>query len=809
MVSLKLVFRQMLRQKFSAFVNILGLSIGIGGFIIIAIYVYDESRYDRFHEHEAHIYRVTSNLFNPDILSVQLPARFYDHLAADLPEVKKVTRLFSSGVEYDLEHEDRVARVRDVHADPDFLEMFSFTLLSGSKEDFATNPRAVFLTEDTARQLFGEEDPIGKQVSYEEGGFTLGFLVSGIIQNVPKHSHLQFDVVYNIAYLREYNQDMFESWGNHSSAFYLMLRDDANVAEMPSKLQELYGAVHHEGFLRDIYSFGLQPLRDVYLGSANLRSFFPIESGSRSTIYIFSVSALLILLLACLNYINLSSAKSAMRSREVGVRKVLGAHKGKLVRSFLTESFIVSGIALLVGVMLAELFIPGFNRISGNDIRMSDGWPGLLPLVIPGLWIVVSVLSGTYPAFVLSRYNPVHVLKGHTFVQGKKQQGGSGLRFRQVLIVVQFAISIGLIASSFILYQQIRHSMRHTGFDQESVIVVHNPMTAQMRQVYQVFQHEMQQYPWVTHVSAGTHAPADWIGNQGRLRQPHLSDEDARRIYFSPVDFGYFEALGANMRAGRTLDMAFPRDSVESVILNETAARSLGVMDSIGIVLQGFWDAHDRKQLIGIVEDIHYRSVHEEVLPMAFFVLHELIYQPPASYKILVRFNSRDLNEVVRAIELAWDNATIGSDQPHWYFLDERYAGLYRSELQAASLSRVMTVLAILIAAMGLIGTTFYVMESRRKEFGVRKVLGASLANLSGMVSREFALLILLSCLIAWPLSYYFMDRWLDNFAYSISLTPWYFVISGVIGLILALGVINILALQQSRKNILDSLRHE
>ncbi len=812
MVFLKLTFRQMLRQKYSTLINILGLSIGIGSFIIIALYVYNESIYDRFHENKDKIYRVTSNVFNPDFESAQLPARFYEHLRDEIPEVEKLTRVFRTNSTFILEYQENKVRTQsDVYVDPDFLEMFSFTLLSGTLYDFAENPQAAFLTKDFAERLFQGEDPVGKPfLFYFPGGGTNEFMVAGIVDNVPEHSHLQFEVVYNIESMRSINTHMFESWGNHSSTYYVMPRDDADIAGLPAKIQNLFGTVSHESFLSDIFAFHLQPLEDIYLGSSHIRAVPTVESGSRSTIYIFSVSAVLILLLACLNYINLSSAKSVMRSREVGVRKVLGASRGKLVGSFLAESFVMSFIALIVGVAFAELFIPRFNLLSGNDIALADGWPGLLLLVLPGLWIMVSLLSGTYPAFVLSRFNPVVVLKGHAFAENAlKFKGGSGLRLRQLLIVVQFAISIGLIVSSLVLYQQTSHAMRHSGFEKESLIVVRNEMNPQMRRVYEAFRNEMEQYPFITHVSSGTHAPTDRKGNQGMLRQPHQPADENRRIYFSPIDYGYFETLGATMRSGRTFDMNFATDSTEAVILNEAAARDLDLMDSIGVTLRGFWDDHPEKKLVGIVEDIHYQSVHQEVLPTAFFILHETVYQPPASYNMLVRFNTRNITGVTDAVEQAWSNASTGSNAASWYFMDERYENLYRSELQTASLSRIMTLLAILIACMGLVGTAFYVMESRRKEFGVRKVLGASVLNLTNLVSKEFSLLIVLSCLIAWPLSFYFMDQWLNNFAYRIDLSPWFFISAGLGGLILALVVVNALTFSHARRNILDSLKYE
>ncbi len=802
----------MLRNKFSAFVNLLGLSIGIGSFILIALYVYDESKYDKFHENRGRIYRIHSNVFNPDVQMAQLPARFYEHLKEGLPEAEEITRVFSSNAVFNASHGDQtVEDLRDLYVEPAFLNMFSFDLLSGSVANFKENPYAAFLSKSVAGRLFEEDDPVGQTFSFEEYGQTFEFVVAGIFDDVPGHSHLQFDVLYNLEWMRLLNQDMFASWGNFSSTFYLMLREDAEAKEVSSKIHQIYAsAINNEGFLDSRYSFHIQPLEEIYLGSAGIQTHLVVQSGSRSAIYIFSVSALLMLVLACLNYVNLSSARSVVRAREVGVRKVLGANRGRLVRSFLAESAVMTLLALVIGVVLAEIFLPSFNRISGKDLAIADGWPGMLLLVLGGLWVTVSVFSGTYPAFIMSRFQPVDVLKGHAFASANagKYKSWMGMRFRQSLIVVQFAISIGLIASSLVLYQQIRHALSQTGFEKESLIVVNNKFHLPMRQVYEAFRNEMNQYPFVTNISAGTNVPTSRVGNQGRIRQSHQQLEEAPLVYFSPVDFGYFEALNTNMVAGRDLDRQIAADSTEAVILNETAARSLGVTDSIGVRLTGFWDGHD-KRLIGIVEDIHFQSVHQEVLPTAFFVLHRMIYQPPASYRILVRFNAGHTGEVVGAIEQAWANASGGEMPADWFFMDERYKNLYRSELQTASLSRIMTLLSMLIACMGLIGTAFYVMESRKKEFGVRKVLGASMFSLSKMVSREFFLLIAAACLLAWPLSYYVMDRWLDNFAYRVPLSVWYFFISGMAALVLALVVSNALALNQARQNVLDSLRHE
>ncbi len=808
MVPLKTTFRHLFNQKFSALINIFGLAIGIGSFILISLYVYDAYLYDRMHEQGDRIYRINSNAFNPNQRTAQLPARLYPYLTERVPEVEKVTRLFSSRTASTLHFGDYTAVAnRDLYVDPAFMEMFSFELLAGDLHHFSEHVAGALLDQTTAKSLFGEVNPIGEVFYFTEQGHKFEFIVSGVVADVPKHSHLQFNVLFNMEYMRSLNTHMFEDWGNYAAVYYVMLTEDAEPQDVADKIHQLYGAVGNARVLHEAYFFHMQPLRDIYLGSADIRTSLLIQTGNKSTVFIFSVSALLLLVLACLNYINLSSARAIIRSREVGVRKVLGASRNQLIRLFLFESFLVSLVALLIGYGLAELFMPAFSHLSGRELSMNSGGLGFLLVVLPGLWILVSLFSGIYPAFVLSRFSPADVLKGSAIMSGVSSKG-KGLRIRQLLIVAQFAISIGLMASSLVLFQQTSHVLKQSGFNKESLIVVRNEFSGQMTQVYNAFRNEMEQYPFVTHISSGTNVPTVRAGNQGRLRQPHTPPEESGHVYLSPVDFGYFETLGAKMIAGRDLDVQFATDSTEAVVLNATAARNLGVMDSLGVVLTGFWDGHD-KRLVGIVEDIHFQSAHESVMSTAFFVLHEMIYQPPASYYMLVRFKTRNLGEVTDAIERAWDNASVHGNPAHWFFMDERYENLYREELQTGQLSRILTLLAIVIACMGLIGTASYVMESRRKEFGIRKVLGASVVGLARMVSMEFALLILLSCIIAWPLSYYFMDRWLGGFAYRIDLSIWYFVMAGLAGLLLALAVINTLTLNQSRKNVLDSLRHE
>jgi putative ABC transport system permease protein len=806
---LKLTLRNLLKQRFSSFVNIVGLAIGFACFIVIGLYVYDESRYDLFHEKGERIYRLHSNTFNPNRVMTNLPALLYEPLLEGLPEAEAVTRVLGfyggGSVAYG---DEKISTDRGVvFVDPCFFDIFDFPLQRGEVESFLADPHNILITSKIAEKYFGTEDPIGKTLRYKG---RLDMVVTGILENIPKHSHLHFDIVGNFELRRQINPFIFETWGNYSSEFYVLLRPDADPALADDKILTLFGNARNIDYTERDAFIRLQPLYDIYLGSGNIETLMIVESGSPSTVAIFSVSALLILLLACFNYVNLATAKSTIRAREVGMRKVLGASRGKLIRYFLAESFLVALLAMLLGIGLVELSFPLFSDITGKslDFSLVD-----LRLFIPALavlLILVTLVSGVYPAFVMSGYQPVQVLKGSALMVSRQLKSGLGfgLRFRQLLIVLQFAISIALVSGSLILYSQTKYALVNSGFEREALLVIQNHWGQEMINRYTRMRTDLLQYPFVKGVSAGLHVPGEQIGNQGYLRQPDQMTEEAQPIVFATVDFGYFEVLGAKMAEGRDFDVRLARDSSEVVILNQSAVRLLGLTEPVGTQLTGFWDDTPQKRVIGVVEDIHFQSVHRAVQPTAFIICIPCQKYPNASRNVMVRLHTASFNEPIRAIHETWDAHGSGNHL-EYFFMDIHYESLYRKELQAATAARLFTILAVIIACMGLLGTTVYIMEARKKEFGIRKVLGASLGRIVRMVSLEFALLILLSNLIAWPLTWYFMSRWLDNFVYRIDLNVWYFATAGIVGLAIALVAVNSLGIHQARENPVESLKYE
>lgn len=803
---LKLSFRNLFRRKLSSLVNIVGLAIGFTGFIAISLYVIEERSYDSYHPDSENIYRIVHNTFSKDRKVLMISVLFHEHLER-IPEIESTVRVLSYSMGGDFRTDEVELHERNViYADVSFFDMFGFGLAHGSLQTFADNPNSIILTRTAAHRYFGDENPIGQTITYSN---FVDLTVAGILDDISFNSHLTFDMVVNFEGMRNMNSHMFTEWGNHSTVYYLKLRSDADPFLTGQKIFDLYDEVRGTKFRENDHIMYLQSLRDVYLHSAGIESSSFMKTGNANTLHIFSVSAILIILLACVNYINLTTAKATSRAREVGMRKVLGAGQGELMKQFLGESLLLCLLAFALSLGLLELFLPYFSDIIGTDISikyLDSGyfWPVLLMVVIG-----VAFFSGLYPGIVMSGFQPLDVLKGSAVLISRKVQSGMNLnlRYRQLLIIVQIAISVGLVLASILIVRQNHFAMRSPGFDKENLIVIMLPQTAEINQNYHRLKNALESYPFIVGISGGAHVPAESAGNLGRLRLTDQEPDEAQPVYFCPVDFGYFKTLGATILQGREFDVSYSTDSVNHVVLNQSAVNAMGLTNPVGKTIRGFWDDVD-KQVIGVVEDIHFQSVHNTVQPMAYFMNYVFYYYGPATMKMLVRFNHNNLTEVVEAVEKAWSESIPGY-VASYFFMDQRYDNLYQNELQTAGMSRLFSYFAIILAVLGLWGTTAYVVNAKRKEFGIRKVLGASSMHLANMISIEFTIMAVVANMIVWPIVYYFIDNWLDNFVYRTPIHFFPFLLVGLMAWLLCMVIVNTIALNEARRNPVETLKYE
>jgi putative ABC transport system permease protein len=803
---LKLSFRNLFNRKFYSLVNILGLAIGFTGFIAIALYVIEERSYDKYLPDGENIHRIVHNTFNKDRRVLILSALFHEHLQ-DIPEVESAARILSYYVNGNMRAgEIELLERKFIMADAEFLNMFGFELESGSIESFKEFPNSIILTQNAATRYFGDKEPIGEIMNFEN---FVDYTVAGVLKELPGKSHFDFELVANFESMRNINDHMFTHWGNHSSVYYLKLRPDAKSKLAGEKIFDLYDQVRDTRFRENGHYMYLQSLNQVYLESAGIESSSFMLTGNSTTLYIFSISAILIILLACVNYINLTTARATTRAREVGMRKVLGAGRMQLMKLFLSESLLLCLLSFMLSLGLLELFLPYFSDIVGTQLVMQYTGLGIFWLWLLGIVLLVALLSGFYPGMIMSGFKPLDVLKGSTALISRKVQSGLNfnLRYRQLLIILQISISVGLVLASSLIIRQNNYALTEPGFEKENLIVIFNPMIRDINQNYHGIKNSLERYPFIVQVSAGAHVPTESISNIGRLRLPDENPEDAQPIYFAPVDFGYFETLGTRLLEGRTFDVTYSTDSTQHVVLNRSAAQSLGLTEPVGLVLKGFWDGTD-KQVIGLVEDMNFQSVHNTVQPAAYFMNYVFREYGPATMKILVRFRHDNISEVVEAIERAWDE-NIQGYSINYFFMDQRYANLYQTELQTAGMGKLFSLFAIILAVLGLWGTTAYVLNSKKKEFGIRKVLGASSLRLATMISLEFSFLVLVSSVIAWPLVYYFIDNWLNNFVYRIDIPLLPFIFTGILAWALCMFIVNTIALNEARRNPIESLKYE
>lgn len=811
---LRTAFRQLRRHKGHAAINVLGLAIGLASCLLILRYVTDERSYDNFHEKGDRIYRLNwdFNWNDSEGIGSGTPPPLAARLISDVPGIEAATRIFPVSPMV-VRYRDRFFVEDEIRAvDPNFFDVFSFKLLSGDPSTVLANPGSVVLTRKTAARYFGNEPAIGKTISIGEDGafldkpYSATFTVTGIAADPPHNSHIEFDMLTSMS---SHPQVAFFDWSWiwMQMVTYAVVSPDASIPDLDARMVDMVAKYAPDAFKRVGFSydeliasggrwnFVFQPLSDIYLGSTDIgNSLGPI--GNRRYLTVFSIIAGFILLIACINFMNLSTARSVTRAKEIGVRKVLGSARSGLMGQFMTEAMVYAALAMLVAVGLTTLLLGPFGDFTGKEFETSLLQPHWLPVVLVSLTILVGFLAGSYPSIYLSAFRPIEVLKT------KLAPGRDGLSLRNGLVVFQFAISIALIACTLVVQKQIRFFGRaDLGFDKEGVLVISNNDQRLGNQA-DVFKQRAMSETGVVSASLSTGVPPYW-GFQDYFNSEGNGEERFSLISYM-VDSDFPETLGMQIVRGRGFSDDLPSNST-SVILNETAVKQLGWDEPIGKTIEYY--GHATYTVIGVMRDFNFVSMRQPITPFALFHETAHLYDIPDSY-IVVRFRPDNLEETIASLKSDW--TTLAPGVPFEYsFLDENFDAQYRAEQSLGSLFLIFAGVAIFIACLGLLGLAAFTVQRRTKEIGIRKTFGASTAKVIILLSRDFSKWVLLANVIAWPVAWYFMRDWLDGFAYRIDLGYGVFFAAGLTALLIALGTVGYHSLRAAMANPIDALRYE
>ena len=790
---LKIAVRRLRRQPGYTLLNILGLAIGMSGFMLILLFIHHELSYDRYHTNADRIYRVT---FQND---AKTPPALSPALRNEFPEVQGYVRLMPTTGTWVMRHEDRVFFESLVYwADASFFDFFTLPLLQGDPNTALQAPSSVVISASTARKYFGDEDPMGRTIIADDGYANL--TVTGVMADMPPNTHFSADFVVSLStrpFTPGYQGEM-ESWFWTMFYTYIMLPDQYDTKAFEDKLPDFLE--NHAGdYLRSrgiTWRLYLQPVSSIHL-SSHLEN-EPGANSDMAYIYILSAVAGFLLVIACINFMNLTTARAAGCAKEVGIRKVAGADRRLLMQQFLGEALLLSVCATAIAIALVLLVQPVFNDVVGKELSLMDMDSVTLTAGVIGMTLLVGILSGGYPAFFLSAFPPATVLSG-----ALKGGAGRGL-LRRVLVTLQFSISIVLIIGTILLFNQMDYVRnKRLGFRSEHVIVI--PTITAIQDQYGALKRRIIQYSGVIGVTKASLLPGR-LGGRGYLnsigvRPAERPDEEVKEFQSLFGGFDFIETLGIKILAGRSHSEAFATDRREAVVINETAVRASGWTkpeEAVGQQLDvGNWG---RKTIIGVMEDFHLRSLHQQIEPMVLF--------EGGWTFIAVKVQAESMTQTLGQIKTAW--ADLLPNVPFSYsFLEDDLDRLYQADERLNRMFGMFALIAILIACLGLFGLTSYTTAQRTKEIGVRKVLGASIPDLILLLSREFVRLVLLANLIAWPVAYFVMQAWLQRFAYRIDIGLDVFVISGILALLIALLTISYQSIRTALANPVDALRYE
>jgi len=771
---LKLTIRNIRKHKAYSFINIAGLSIGIACCLMIMLWVQDELSYDRFHKNAENIYAPT---FSNG--SLVMPTALSEFLKTEYPEIILSTRFGEMGRNL-LKFKDKdIYEEGGILVDSDFIRMFTVPFLIGNPETALEDPNSIVLSERLAQKLFGNKEPIGETVTFSTA---YDLTVTGIMANYPSNSHIRFEYIIPLEFSKVWNNNL-NNWESNNIQTYVQLQEGTDVQSLDDKISGVVESHRPQ----DKRPLSLQPLRRLYLNPFN-------HIGSPIIfVYLFSAMAFFILLIASINFINLTTARSTVRAKEVGIRKTVGAYRNNLIKQFFGESLFLTLIASLAGIGLAILFLPMFNNLTGKDFSWEFVFQQRFLFGIMGIILLAVFLGGSYPAFYLSRFHPVRVLSG------KLRTGMKGSIFRKVLVVFQFSLSVFLILGTVMVYRQARFLQeKDVGYDRNNIVII--GIGSRFVQNRDTIKAELLSNPNIQNVTLVDVAPYRWQSNAG-VGDVHWEGKTNQQVkmVMTNVDFDFLKTFGLKMAQGRFFSKEYSTDISDAFVVNEAAVRAMEMDNPLGKELN-VWDF--KRPIIGVVKDYNFESLHKKIIPMAMRI------DPRGYQQACIRISLQNVEDSLAFLESKWKG--IYPEYPFEYqFLDESLQDLYSSEQSTGKIVSVFTVLALFISCLGIFGLSSFTAEQRTKEIGIRKVLGASALSIVRYISKEFVYLVVIANILMWPIAYFLMNKWLQAYAYQVQIGWSVYILTGLAVLFISLITVGWQIIRVAVANPVDSLRYE
>ncbi len=794
---IKIAFRNLKKYKGYSFINIAGLSLGITCCLLIMLWVYDELSFDRFHENAKNLYRVEQDYFYSGETYHVFPTPYPmgPGIKAEVPEIVEQTRYRRLGNVLVKYREKAFFENAASAVDPSFLQMLSYPFIWGNPETALNEPASLVVSEEIAVKYFGSENPIGKSITINN---KYAFTIMGVFRNVPTNSFLQFEILVPFEFTKQTGQYQ-ESWSNNSITTLVQLHENSSIQEVNKKITDIRHRHVADTFTDPdrLRQFNTAPMTQVMLiplTDVHLRRYAGSgqPSGVMIYIYVFTIIALVVLLIACINFMNLSTARSAGRAKEVGLRKVVGAVKANLIRQFYSESILQACLALMFAGLLTVLVLPQFNALVGKDFSIKSLLQLKFVVGMITITLVTGICAGSYPALFLSAFQPVQVLKGVFSAELKNSL------FRKILVLIQFTFSILLLISTGIVYRQISY-MQNMKLWYDKAHVIYIPLRGDTRELYKAFKEVLRNDPNVLNISGSWQRPANLGADSGGAEWEGKDPELDIRVCVNVVDFDYVETMKIEMVEGRAFSKTFTTDTSGAFLINEELLRIMGKETAVNERFN-FWGIDGT--IVGVMKNFHFKSLHAEIEPLVVIANTNYI-----NYA-LIRVASGDISAGIKTVQSAWERF-IPNYPFEYHFLDQAVESMYQNEKTMKTLIQLFAILAILIACLGLFGLASFSAEQRTKEIGIRKVLGASVSGIVLLLSKEFTKWILVANIIAWPAAYFTMNNWLQSFAYRTDIEIWTFVFSAAIALAIALLTVSYQSVKAALANPVEALKYK